>query len=124
MKRIDELPARAVRISRADGTPYPDDDWRTPYVGCMGMLGIYESKERYPGKKAGYFGFIVARGSDGELGYAPGCRLQTSVGEVRRDGSRTTIETANSVYEFERLEGEELVEYTVIASLFSRADAL
>lgn len=124
MKRIDEVPARSVRISKADGTPYPKDDWRTPYQGCMGMLGIYESMERYPGKKAGYFSAIVVRGDAGELGYVPGCRLQTSVGEVRRDGSRIAIETANSIYEFEELADEELVEYMVFASLFSQTDSL
>lgn len=112
MKTLDMLPVRVAGISRADGTPY-EDDWRSKYVGALGTLFIRESERKFPGKKCVKLDFAAERVGD-TLQYQPGVWLRTSCGDLVRDEGSIVLFTTNSVYEFERLAGEELDEYETL----------
>lgn len=69
--------------------------WRKAYEGFYGIIHVYQSERRFPGK---YFIVIY----DIELHY-----LKTSAGELITDGNRVTLITKNSKYTFERLDIQE-----------------
>lgn len=112
MKTLDMLPVRVAGIARADGTPY-EDDWRSKYVGALGTLFIRESERKFPGKKCAKLDFVADR-VDGALEYRLGIWLRTSCGDLARDEGSIVLSTANSVYRFERLVGDELDEYETL----------
>lgn len=69
--------------------------WRKAYEGFYGIIHVYQSRHRFPGKH-----FIVIY--DIELHY-----LKTGAGELTTNGNRVTLITKNSKYTFERLDIQE-----------------
>ena len=74
-----------------------DEDWgwRKKYEGFYGIMNLYQSQRKYPGK---YFIGIY----DIELKY-----LKTGAGDLITDGNQITLTTKNSKYIFKWLETEE-----------------
>ena len=64
-------------------------NWRKEYEGFCGIMHIYQSQHKCPGKH-----FIVIY--DIELNY-----LKTGAGDLIEDGNRITLTTKNSTYTFE-----------------------
>ncbi len=52
-KFIDKKVAKFVGYMDLDGNPL--SDWHEEYLGCAGLLCIYESEHKAPGKKFIYF---------------------------------------------------------------------
>lgn len=72
-----------------------DWEWRTKYEGFYGIMNLYQSQRKHPGK---YFIVIY----DIELQY-----LKTGAGDLITDGNQITLITKNSQYIFKWLETEE-----------------
>ena len=72
-----------------------DWGWRKEFEGFYGIMNLYQSQRKYPGKY-----FIVLY--DIELQY-----LKTGVGDLITDGNGITLTTKNSKYIFEWLSAEE-----------------
>lgn len=74
-----------------------DEDWgwRKKYEGFCGIMNLYQSQRKYPGK---YFIGIY----DIDLQH-----LKTSAGDLITDGNQITLTTKNSKYIFKWLETEE-----------------
>ena len=74
-----------------------DEDWgwRKKYEGFCGIMNLYQSQRKYPGK---YFIGIY----DIDLQH-----LKTSAGDLITDGNQITLTTKNSKYIFQWLETEE-----------------
>ena len=72
-----------------------DWEWRKKYEGFYGIMNLYQSQRKHPGK---YFIVIY----DIELQY-----LKTGAGDLITDGNRITLTTKNSKYIFEWLSAEE-----------------
>ena len=75
----------------ADIVDYEEWRWREVLVGQIGVLTIIESEKLSPGKKYGHF-----------ISFA-GYSLKTGVGDVSVEKGMLTLETKNSIYEFEIL---------------------
>lgn len=124
MKSVETLPVRVIGVSKASGGSYPETDRRVALAGLAGTLEVFESEARFPGKKAGEFRPVASK-SGGEFEFAS-CDpfpFLTTFGETFRNGSEITIETANSVYRFEELTGEELAEYEAFLDGLASANA-
>jgi len=80
-----------------NGTEYPERDWRAEYLHKPGLIGIFASEHKAPGKRFAHF-----------YPYEPDSpfqkRLRTSVGDltIDDDGYNMTITTKNSIYSFTR----------------------
>ena len=122
MKTLGMLPVRVTGVSKASGEPYPETDRRLALVGFAGTLEVFESEIRFPGKKAGEFRPVASKRGGG-FEFASCDPFLTTFGEMCCNGSRIAIETANSVYEFEKLEGEELAEYEAFLDELASANA-
>ena len=70
-------------------------EWRKKYEGFYGIMNLYQSQRKYPGK---YFIGIY----DIDLQH-----LKTSAGDLITDGNQITLVTKNSKYIFKWLETEE-----------------
>lgn len=122
MKSVETLPVRVIGVSKASGGSYLETDRRVALAGLAGTLEVFESEARFPGKKAGEFRPVASK-SGGEFEFASCDPFLTTFGETFRNGSEITIETANSVYRFEELTGEELAEYEAFLDGFTSANA-
>lgn len=71
--------------------------WHKAYEGFYGIIHVYQSRHRFPGK---YFIVIY----DIELNY-----LKIGVGELKYEDKRILLTTRNSKYTFERLDIQETV---------------
>ena len=80
-------------IRRISDTPYEIWNWREECVGLRGILFIFESEKKHPGKH-----FI--RFMNVEYTLTTGC------GEVTFEDNTITLTTRNSVYEFEIFGGD------------------
>ena len=80
-------------IRRISDTPYEIWKWREECVGIRGILFIFESEKKHPGKH--FIRFM-------NLEYD----LTTGCGEVSTESNTITLTTRNSVYEFEILGGD------------------
>ena len=72
-----------------------DWGWRKEFEGFYGIMNLYQSQRKHPGKY-----FIVLY--DIELQY-----LKTGAGDLITDGNQITLTTKNSKYIFKWLETEE-----------------
>ena len=72
-----------------------DWEWRKDYEGFYGIMNLYKSQRKHPGK---YFIAIY----DIEMQY-----LKTGAGDLITDGNQITLVTKNSKYIFKWLETEE-----------------
>ena len=76
-----------------DGLEYQDNNWRAEYFHKPGLIGIFASEHKAPGKLFAYF-----------FPYEPDLpfqkRLRTSVGDLTIDGDIYTMTTKNSIYSF------------------------
>lgn len=122
MKSVETLPVRVIGVSKASGGSYPETDRRVALAGLAGTLEVFESEARFPGKKAGGFRPVASK-SGGGFEFASCDPFFTTFGETFRNGSEITIETANSVYRFEELTGEELAEYEAFLDGLASANA-
>lgn len=81
------------KVCFPDGTPYPDDDFRSQYYDAPCLIAIYESENKAPGKKLVYF-----------YPYEPGIMqryLKTSIGTITTSGDeKFCIATSHSKYYF------------------------
>jgi hypothetical protein len=78
-----------------NGTEYPERDWRAEYLHKPGLIGIFASEHKAPGKRFAHF-----------YPYEPDSpfqkRLRTSVGDLTIGGDIYTMTTKNSIYSFIR----------------------
>lgn len=84
--------AECKSILKISDTPYEIWNWREECVGLRGILFIFESEKKHPGKH-----FI--RFMNVEYTLTTGC------GEVAFEDNTITLTTQNSIYEFEILGG-------------------
>lgn len=89
-------------VSTADGNQYPSDDFRSNYYDVPGMIVVYESIRKAPGKCFAYF--FPFEQDDLMQRY-----LRTSLGELVQDDKIMTVSTKNSIYKF-RIEEDCLTE--------------
>ncbi len=75
-------------IRRISDMPYKIWNWREECVALKGILFIFESEKKHPGK---YF----IRFMNSEYDLITGC------GEIVNEGNIITLTTQNSIYEFE-----------------------
>ena len=77
------------------GLDYQDNNWRAEYFHKPGLIGIFASEHKAPGKMFAHF-----------FPYDPDSpfqkRLRTSVGDLTIDGDIYTMTTKNSIYTFIR----------------------
>ena len=74
---------------------YPETDWRSAYVGPVGLVAVYESEHKAAGKKfACFFPDMPDQFTQDWL--------RTSAGELRVEEETYTITTRNSSYVFVR----------------------
>ena len=78
-----------------DGLEYQDNNWRAEYFHKPGLIGIFASEHKAPGKLYAHF-----------FPYEPDSpfqkRLRTSVGDLTIGGDIYTMTTKNSIYSFIR----------------------
>ena len=87
---------KLVSVEPSDERKSDEDwGWRKKYEGFYGIMNLYQSQRKYPGK---YFIVIY----DVELKY-----LKTGAGDLITDGNQITLTTKNSKYIFKWLETEE-----------------
>ncbi|MBO4373903.1 MAG: hypothetical protein J5829_02240 [Lachnospiraceae bacterium] len=90
-KHIENKIVRFTGFTDPEGNPL--SDWHDEYLGLEGMLCIYESEHKAPGKKFIYF---YPNEPDSEMQ-----RYFNSIsGELSRSGNRIILEADNR-YEFE-----------------------
>ena len=75
--------------------PYPETDWRSAYVGPVGLVAVYESEHKAAGKKFACFFPDMPEQFTQDW-------LRTSAGELRVEEETYTITTRNSSYVFVR----------------------
>ena len=75
-------------IRRISDMPYKIWNWREECVALKGILFIFESEKKYPGK---YF----IRFMNSEYDLITGC------GDIATEGDIITLTTQNSIYKFE-----------------------
>ena len=61
--------------------------WRTIFIGLRGVINVYESEKKFPGKP-----FIYMKGTD--------AYIRTGIGEMTQNGDIITFTTKNSIYKF------------------------
>lgn len=89
---------RLEECSDKDGVPYTEADWRSAYAGLPGLIAVYESERKAPGKRFAYF---FPDQSDWDVQDW----LRTSAGELQVEDKTYTITTINSRYVFVMDEG-------------------
>lgn len=80
-------------VDDIDGNPYPTDDFRSDYYDVPGIIAVYKSKRKAPGKRFAYF-FPNEPDSTNQR------YLRTSLGEMEESGTKITVRTTRSVYKF------------------------
>ena len=78
-----------------DGLEYQDNNWRAEYFHKPGLIGIFASEHKAPGKLFAHF-FPYNNDSPFQK------RLRTSVGDLTIDGDIYIMTTKNSIYSFIR----------------------
>ena len=95
MKLLFTFFGRLEKCADKDGNPYPETDWRSAYVGPVGLVAVYESEHKAAGKKfACFFPDMPDQFTQDWL--------RTSTGELRVEEETYTITTRNSSYVFVR----------------------
>ena len=84
--------AKCKSIRRISDTPYELWKWREECVGLRGILFIFESEKKHPGKR-----FIRFMNVEYDL--------TTGYGKIAAEGNTIILTTQNSVYKFEILGG-------------------
>lgn len=79
-------------ICNSAGSPYPDDNFRSAHCGIPGLIALYQSEHRAPGKQ--FITFFPY-----ESGVAQRY-LKTSVGNFEEQNSSMRMITAHSSYSF------------------------
>lgn len=95
MKLLFTFFGRLEKCADKDGNPYPETDWRSAYVGPVGLVAVYESEHKAAGKKfACFFPDMPDQFTQDWL--------RTSAGELRVEEETYMITTRNSSYVFVR----------------------
>ena len=55
MKLLFTFFGRLEKCADKDRNPYPETDWRSAYVGPVGLVAVYESEHKAAGKKFACF---------------------------------------------------------------------
>ena len=76
-----------------DGLEYQDNNWRAEYFHKPGLIGIFASEHKAPGKL-----FASCFPSDPDMTFQK--LLRTSVGDLTIDCDIYTMTTKNSIYSF------------------------
>ena len=77
------------------GESYPETDWRMRYVGCPGLIAVYESEHRAVGKTFIYF---YPDDSSSQMQDW----LRTSAGVLQAADDVYILVTGNSIYKYLR----------------------
>ena len=85
--------AECKSIRRISDTPYEIWSWREECIGLRGILFIFESEKKHPGKH--FIRFM-------NVEYT----LTTGYGKIAAEGNTIILTTQNSVYKFEILGGD------------------
>ena len=85
--------AECKSIRRISDTPYEIWSWREECIGLRGILFIFESEKKHPGKH-----FIRFMNVEYDL--------TTGYGKIAAEGNTIILTTQNSVYKFEILGGD------------------
>lgn len=96
MKLIDENYGILSSIKDSNGCEYPKDDWRISYKNLFGIIHVYVSEKKDPGKNIIYF-----YPEDLDRPVPERRWLSTSVGTYQCDGNMLVCTTKNSIYTFE-----------------------
>ena len=95
MKLLFTFFGRLEKCADKYRNPYPETDWRSTYVGPVGLVAVYESEHKAAGKKfACFFPDMPDQFTQDWL--------RTSAGELRVEEETYTITTRNSSYVFVR----------------------
>ena len=95
MKLLFTFFGRLEKCADKDRNPYPETDWRSAYVGPVGLVAVYESEHKAAGKKFACFFPDMPEQFTQDW-------LRTSAGELRVEEETYTITTRNSSYVFVR----------------------
>lgn len=93
MKLLFAFFGRLEECLDKDGVPYTETDWRSTYAGLPGLIAVYESERKAPGKKFAYFFPDIPNLVVPDW-------LRTSAGELQVEDKIYTITTINSRYVF------------------------
>lgn len=80
-------------VNTTDGNLYSSDDFRSGYYDAPGMLAIFESECKNPGKHFVYF-FPLEQNNLMQR------YLRTSIGDLTQNDTTMTVSTKNSIYKF------------------------
>ncbi|MBR6871918.1 MAG: hypothetical protein IKN17_00260 [Ruminococcus sp.] len=111
-KLIRQYPAAILESAvRSDGNDHASWEWREKYIGVEGVLSVYESINKAPGKcffRMEYYGgykLMPAEGSPDELEIVgEGRFFTTSPGEMTDAGDELWLKTRNSEYVFKLIQ--------------------
>lgn len=95
MKLLFTFFGRLEKCADKDRNPYPETDWRSAYVGPVGLVAVYESEHKAAGKKFACFFPDMPEQFTQDW-------LRTSAGELRVEEETYMITTRNSSYVFVR----------------------
>lgn len=79
-------------VCDSEGSPYPDDNFRSAYYSIPGLIALYRSERLAPGKQFITF-FPYESGSTQRY-------LKTSVGNLEEQNTNVRMITAHSSYSF------------------------
>lgn len=103
MARLIQLTYGYVEsVCSADGKPYQSSDFRSQYYDTPGLIIVFQSEYKNPGKCFAYF--FPFEQNDMMQRY-----LRTSLGNLKQGEKDMTVSTNNSIYKF-RLEENCLTE--------------
>lgn len=83
---------------RKEGRSYPETDWRMRYVGCPGLIAVYESEYRAVGQKFVYF---YPDDPDNQMQDW----IRTSAGDLHAMDDEYVLMSRNSKYSFKKDDG-------------------
>lgn len=89
VKIIGQTLGIMTEVVQADGTVWPEDNWRPGYVGVPGIIVLCEGLHDFPNERYIHFEMLFNQ-------------MRTGIGEIKEDNMKLVIVTRNSRYTFQR----------------------